>query len=88
MTYIIGICSSDGDDVLTYLVDGTVNQVKKHLVGLVKQDRKDDFSIWDGGSTRLKDLEVFEDGKIYGYASFVDHHIDYTATPALKPEKL
>ena len=85
-TYIIGVCNSEADDVITNRVIGTQSQLKEFLVSLVKEDRKstDDFR-WDGGTENTKEVQVYADGKMYAFAMYTTHHVDFTATPEMEP---
>jgi len=71
------------DDVVTYRFTGTEKEAKKHLVSLVKADKKDDKNKWDYGTTTIKEVEEnhFEEGKLYAFGCYRSYHMDYTATP-------
>lgn len=84
LEYIIGISSSEADGIISYRVSGTRQQVKKHLVTLVKSDKSNDKEAWDYGTTTMKDLDE-EQEIISGYGVYDDYHIDYTATPDKEP---
>lgn len=78
--WIIGVCCSDGNGVHLEFKKGTELQIKKYLVRLVKEDRKnnpDEFDI-DQSTTSVEEIRV-EDNALLGYALFSDYHIDYTA---------
>ena len=82
-TYVIAACSSESNTIYiekfaSYLppVD-----VKKRIIKLIKEDKKNDKDNWDGGSTRLDSLEVQEDGTIIGYGNYSEYHINYVARP-------
>ena len=75
--YIISITNSDGDGAEVYRVTGTVTQVKKHLLQLVKNDWDE---RWDYGTEKVRDVEERNDGSLYAYSVFGDYHIDYLAT--------
>ncbi len=83
-TWIIGTSGGYADDVITYRVIATKEQAKKHIISLIKADKKEDLSF-DYGTTKEKELEERDDGTIYGYAVFGDYHNDYTATPEMDP---
>ncbi len=79
--WLIGICNSDADGVVVYAVLGTKNEVKKHLVNLVKEDKREDSERFDSGTTALKDVYEESNGTLSAYATYYDYHIDYVATP-------
>lgn len=82
--WIVGICSSDGDHVDIIRVDGTVPQVREYLARCaVEQGREREF---DFGTECADDVEIearddwWVPTKMYAYASFLDAHVDITAT--------
>ena len=40
-----------------------------------------DCYMYQGGSDTAKDIEEASDGTLYGYANFLDYHLDYMASP-------
>ncbi len=90
--WIIGIGGSNMDDVRTYRVIGTTEDVKNHLVSLVNEFKDDDSDSFDYGSTDASSVTEYEteyeNGKLYAYACFHDYHIDCTATPEEDPRIL
>ncbi len=86
--WIIGIGGSNADDVIVYRVFGSKNEVKKHLLSLVKEDKKNDKEIWDFGTSSLKEIDERTDGSFYAFGCYSDYHIDYTASPEMPVEVL
>lgn len=88
--WIIGIGGSDNDDVKTYLVSGTVEQIKSHLIDVILSDRSDaESDSYEYGTENVKELASFNnDKKFYGYAVYSNSHVDYTATLATQPVNL
>lgn len=87
--WMIGICSSEINGVVLNRVFGTKAEVKRHLVRLVKEDRKRDQNAWEHGVVAFRDVE--EDpitGVLYAYANYSYYHIDYSAKPEGAPEPL
>ena len=83
--WIIGIGGSDMDDVVTYVVTGTVEQVKQHLVGLIQEERdtieSEASDTYEYGTEDVSELGDYNmSRKFYGYATYSDCHRDYTAT--------
>jgi hypothetical protein len=78
--WLIGISGTDMDDVMIHKFCGTLEEVKEHLVSLVRRDRINGYDIWEDGSLTPSDITVMGDtGRLYAYGSYVDHHNDYTA---------
>jgi hypothetical protein len=84
--WIIGKGGTDCDDVDTHLVLGTKEQVKNHLINVIKDDidvhieYNDDFEY---GTENVDELESFNcETKFYGSVTFSNSHVDYTATLA------
>ena len=46
--WIIGICCSENDGVKLYKYTGTVKKMKKRLLRLIKEDKKNDKENWVG----------------------------------------
>ena len=86
--YIIGICSSEGNGVISYRVIGTEAKIRSHLANLVKEDKKNDPDEFDFGTTKASEIYLENDGRLQAYATYHDYHIDYTATPEQEPESL
>ena len=85
--WIIGRGGSMLDDVTTEVIEGSREQVKAYLCGLVNKDKNteyDDFHFvgdWNGGTELPKDVEEMNDGRLYAKADWENCHNDYTATP-------
>ena len=86
-TWIIGLSGSEWDDVVTYRVTGTKAQVKRHLAGIVKQDKKES-STFDYGDDTVKKVREMADGRLYAGTTYNQCHADYTATPEMEPVTL
>lgn len=87
--WIIGIGGSDIDDVVTYRVFGTKTQVKKELVRLVKEEkRNNDADDWEHGTTKIADIEEVSPDHLYTYACFRDFHVDFSAEAEKEPREL
>jgi len=83
-TYIVTFCDSACDCwVDVSRVIGTVYQVKKYLVSLVKECKKDkeNWSGYDGGSETVKEVFEHQDGRLFAYVCGGDHHADINAYP-------
>ncbi len=85
--WIIGMSGSEWDDVVTYRVCGTKNEVKKHLAKLVRDAKKENPNSFDYGDTTMKSVQE-RGNKLYAGATYSSFHEDYTATPEEKPVKL
>lgn len=88
--WIIGIGGSDTDDVKTYRVSGTEEQVKEHLISIIDRDREtvksETGEDWEYGTESEDQLQDFANHtKFYGSATFADSHRDYTATLETDP---
>lgn len=83
--YLIGICNTDADGVVQYRVIGTKRQVQRHLVALVKEDRRNDTDGYNYGTEELNDVTEDAEGCMQAYAAYSNYHIDYTATPEKDP---
>lgn len=85
--WIIGIANSEGDGIDFQKVLGTVDEVKNHLVSMIKADKANDEENYDYGSDDIDDITEYyinndDSNKIYlleGYATYSVYHIDYTA---------
>ena len=80
--WIIGVCSSGEDGVVLYRFRGTTDEVKEKLYSLVKEDRENDPENWDFGCESSDDIRDESGGlghEFYGFGSYSDYHIDYTA---------
>lgn len=88
--WIIGIGGSNTDDVETYRVTGTEEQVKRHLIDVIDRDRQtvesETGEDWEYGTEDINGLQDFANHtKFYGNAVFADSHRDYTATLESEP---
>ena len=54
--WIIGICCSENDGVKLYKYTGTVKKMKKRLLRLIKEDKKNDKENWESGSETVAEL--------------------------------
>lgn len=89
--WIIGICCSENDGVKLYKYTGTVKKMKKRLLRLIKEDKKNDKENWDFGSetvAKLSDESNGEEACFCGYGSYSYYHIDYTAERVSNIEEL
>ena len=79
MNWIIGIGGSDLDGVDVLRVYGTKPQVKKYLLELAKDERcSEDY---DFGTETINEILERDNGSLYAFNCFYDHHTDYEATP-------
>lgn len=79
-TWLVGVGNTEADGVVISRVYGTDYQVKRHLMKLIRKNRENDPENWDNGTERIRELDVSGDGgRIEGYATYYDYHIDYTA---------
>ena len=79
--WVIGISGTEMDNVVIQKVYGTRHDVKKHLVHLLKEVRKEDPDSWEFGVPKLKDVTERRDGSLYACACWRSHHNDYAAYP-------
>lgn len=89
--WIIGIGGSENDGVVLYKYTGTVKEMKKRLLRLIKEDKKNDKENWESGSETVAEISDESNGEemcFYGYGSYSYYHIDYTAKILTEIEKL
>ena len=79
--WIIGISGSDMNNVMTQIVTGTTDQVRRFLLDCVFCDRDGDEDNWDSGCDCLDDITYNDDGTLYAFGVYKDCHMDYTARP-------
>ena len=79
--WIIAVANTESDGVKIYKMTGTEDQVKNHMMKLVKEDKAADKEEYEYGTENKKEIEVQNDGTLQGYNCFVNYHIDYTAMP-------
>lgn len=84
INWIIGIGGNDMDNVVTYRIKGTKEQVKKHIVKAIIKDQANDSKNWNFGTICVNEISERENGKLYGVAVFDFYHYDYTATPEME----
>lgn len=80
--WIVEVNCSESDDTKLYRYMGTVEDVKKQLLYLIEEDKEKDESEWKSGTKSINEIPDTSDGKgisFYGYASYADFAIDYTA---------
>ena len=80
--WIIGICNTGADGVVILRFRGSINEMKEKLLSFIKEDRENDNECWDYGCEEIDDIWAVDNGlgyELYGYASYLDYHIDYTA---------
>jgi hypothetical protein len=78
--WLIGISGTDMDDVMIHKFRGTLEEVKQHLVSLVRRDRFRHNDIWEHGTLITEDIRVIENtNRLYAYGSYSSFHNDYTA---------
>lgn len=82
--WIIGMSGSEWDDVVTYRVFGSKNDVKKHLAALVRESKNENPDCFEYGDTSIKSITERNDGSLYAGATFSSYHNDYTATPEME----
>ena len=86
--WIVGIGGSETDNVLVYKATGSKAEIKRLLLKLVSDDRKEDEDIWDTGTEKISEIKERADGSLYAYGCYSDYHTDYTATPVETIETL
>ena len=82
--WLIGIHNSEGDSTWMYRVYGTKHQVKRHLLALVKDDRKENPEGWEFGTEKIDEITNAHDSPIdglYAVGCYGDCHYDYSAVP-------
>ena len=78
--WIIGVHNSEYDGVEFYKFRGTVDQVKRKLIDMIQEDKKDQEDIYEGGYDCMEDIEHTDgDKELFGCACYIDHHVDFTA---------
>ena len=80
--WIIGVCSSGADGVALYRFRGSAKEAREKLFSLIKEDREKDPENWEFGCESVEDICDMSGGlghEFYGYGSYCDYHIDYTA---------
>jgi len=78
-TWIFGRCSSDGESISFERVFGTEDQIRTYILAKINEDKKDNIDIYDYGTEFVEDVEKRNDGSLYAYSVYCDHHIDYSA---------
>lgn len=89
--WIIGVCCSMADGIKFYKYTGTAEEIKEHLVQLVKIDKKNDKNEWSSGSETIAEILDESNGKescFYGYGSYMSYHIEYMAEKVASLENL
>lgn len=89
--WIIGICCSENDGVKLYKYTGTVKKMKKQLLRLIKEDKKNDKENWESGSETVAEISDESNGEetcFYGYGFYSYYHIDYMAERVSNIEEL
>ena len=87
--WIIGICCSASDGVNLLKSSGTKDEIKAKLFSLIEEDRENDDETWEHGTESVNEIEERNTIKeivegdcvpeLYGYGSYYDYHIDYSA---------
>lgn len=75
-SWIIAVCSSEGEGIDFLRFEGTEEEAKAKLADMVEKDKVE--GKFESGST-LEELEVNGRGEIKAYANFSEFHIDYAA---------
>lgn len=85
--WIIGIGGSEADGVDMHRFHGTEYQAKRHIVNLVKEDRRNNAGCFEYGTEKIEEVEARTyDGSLYAYGCYSDYHIDYEAARLDKME--
>lgn len=78
--FIVGIYNNEGNGISFSRCIGTVQDIKKYLVKLVKEDRDCDRESWDSGSTAIKDIDECENKTRFdAWGTYYENTINYTA---------
>lgn len=78
--WILTVANSSAEEPVLYRFHGTEKQVRKKLASFVREDKKNDREEFDYGCTKPEEFESENNGmRLYGYATYGDYHIDYTA---------
>ncbi len=83
-TFIITI-SGRGITGTSYRVQGSIKQIKKHLIYLIKSDKKIIKENLNSATLTLNSLMRTSNGSICGIAIYYDSSIYYKATPDNEP---
>lgn len=82
-TWIIGICGSESSGVYLESFEGTEKDIKSYLAKLVSEDVERNIDSLESATTEAEEINYYDDPsrtKLYGWASFEDYHIEYSAT--------
>ncbi len=78
--WIVAVCNTSCDGVVISRVEGTLTEMKKYLIRILKEDKALDRFMWDYGDTSVKAVQVSDDKtELNAFATYHDYHIDYTA---------
>ncbi len=79
--WIIAISNSDADNILIAKFHGNKEEVKEKLLEFINKDRENNADLWDHGCETVNEITAKDNGgfDLYGYGSYVSHHIDYAA---------
>lgn len=81
-TWIIGICNTGADGIRLVRFYGSKDEVKEQILALINEDRDIDEDNWEFGCECIDDIRAEDNGlgyEFYGYGSYDNYHIDYTA---------
>ena len=85
MKWIITRHMSSMDGTIITMAKGSADEIKKHLVRLLKTDKAlektEGHDSWNFGTEDIEDVEVDKcgTGTLYAFGAYDDFHIDYTA---------
>ena len=80
--WIISICCSESEGVKIFRFRGSIAETKEKLTSLILKDKSNDLGSWSYGSETTGEIESIDNGvgfELYGYATYNDYHIEYTA---------
>lgn len=83
--WTIGVCCTDSDGVSLYHVRGTKSQVKRFMIGLIKDEKKESKDQWDHGTEKVSEIDECTKTELYAYNCFSSYHTDYSATVDTEP---
>ena len=77
--WVLTICVSDGRGSNTQIVEATTAKIKRYLMDVIKNDRKNYKEGYDYGTTGIRDLDNTGDIYFFGFNQYSDYHVDYEA---------
>lgn len=80
--WIIGICSTRSNGVKIFRFRGSIEEMKQKILSLILEDKTADDEDWIYGCEEIDEIKAQDNGlgyELYGYGSYRDYEIHYTA---------